>query len=402
MSLIKRTMLTILALIGFLTSIKLSLIYIDANFNPYALSSFCSINDLIDCDGVAKTPHSQFFGIPLAFWGLFLYFIFLFFTFVDKIEKIEIKGFKIFAFLEVFKHPQSYICALGLISFFLSMILAGVSIFEIHKICILCFFTYILNFAIGLIAKPAGESYLTVFKTSFLDFIDALKVKKYAIAFSVLVLAAVSVLAYTTISSVLAPQVKLKKELEYYSKPNGGEYKTSGNTLGDKNATLVVHEYTDYQCPFCFVVNTMMHRAVSELSNLKVVHHNLPLDNECNKSLGKTQMHEGSCMLSKYSIAAGYQGKYWDMNELLFDKELRTEDEILKAAKGLKLNVEKLKEDAHSQETADKLQKEISTAATLGIDGTPALRINMETQIGLMPYEELKAKLIKAGAKERK
>ena len=128
MKLSKRIILTILALIGFLTSVKLSLIYIDANFNPYALSSFCSINDLIDCDGVAKTSHSQFFGVPLAFWGLFLYFVFLFFTYVDKLQKVEIRGFKLLGFTEVFKHPESYICALGIIAFLISMSLACISI----------------------------------------------------------------------------------------------------------------------------------------------------------------------------------------------------------------------------------------------------------------------------------
>ena len=106
MNLAKRIALTVVALIGFLTSVKLSLIYWDANFNPYALPSFCSINELIDCDGVAKTTHSQFFGIPLAFWGLFLYFVFLFFTYVDKLKKI-----KFFGFLEVFERPENYICA---------------------------------------------------------------------------------------------------------------------------------------------------------------------------------------------------------------------------------------------------------------------------------------------------
>ena len=119
----KRITLTILALIGLVTSIKLSFIYWDANFNPYALSSFCSINDLIDCDGAAKTTHSQFFGIPLAFWGVFLYFVFLILTFADKFKDIEIKGFKIFGFLEVFKKHEYYICSLGIISFLISMTL---------------------------------------------------------------------------------------------------------------------------------------------------------------------------------------------------------------------------------------------------------------------------------------
>ena len=214
MKLSKRIILTILALIGFLTSVKLSLIYIDANFNPYALSSFCSINDLIDCDGVAKTSHSQFFGVPLAFWGLFLYFVFLFFTYVDKLQKVEIRGFKLLGFTEVFKHPESYICALGIIAFLISMSLACISIFEIQKICILCFFTYILNLIIGLYAKPSDENYLQVFKTSFLDFVDAVKIRKYGISFVIAVLITIGILAYTSITDVLAPQVKLQKDIK--------------------------------------------------------------------------------------------------------------------------------------------------------------------------------------------
>ena len=58
-----------IALIGFITTIKLAIIYYNANFNPYALPSFCSVNSLIDCDGVGKTTESQFFGIPLPYWG---------------------------------------------------------------------------------------------------------------------------------------------------------------------------------------------------------------------------------------------------------------------------------------------------------------------------------------------
>ena len=100
----KKLAIGILALIGFITTIKLAVIYYNANFNEFALSSFCSVNSFIDCDGVAKTSESQFFGIPLAYWGLFLYsFIFLL-LFADKLKNIVI-----FKFLEVFKNPMAYI-----------------------------------------------------------------------------------------------------------------------------------------------------------------------------------------------------------------------------------------------------------------------------------------------------
>ncbi len=399
MNLAKRIALTVVALIGFLTSVKLSLIYWDANFNPYALPSFCSINELIDCDGVAKTTHSQFFGIPLAFWGLFLYFVFLFFTYVDKLKNIEIKGFRIFAYFDVFKNPEAYMCALGEISFLISISLACVSVFEIGKICILCFFTYFLNLILAIIAKPKGENLWSVIVISVKDLIAGLKVKRYAILFSILLLAAIGVLSYTTVSNVLAPQVKIQKE---FSKKASDYGSISGNVLGDEKAEVVLHEYTDYQCPFCFVLNTMVHRAVSELKNLKVVHHNVPLDTECNPMM-KRQMHPGSCMLSRYAIAAGLQGKYWDMNNLLFDEEFVSEEEILEAAQKIKgLNIEKLKADVNSEKVKQELKKEIDDAIKIGIDGTPAIRLNMETHVGVMPYEELKAKLIKAGAVERR
>ena len=401
MNLTKRIWLILLAIIGFITSVKLTIIYWDANFNPYALSSFCSINDLIDCDGVAKTSHSQFFGVPLAIWGLFLYFLFLLFTCVDKLKNFQIMNFKPFGFLEVFTHPESYICALGVIAFTISMMLAGVSLFEIHKICILCFFTYILNLLIGLIAKPSDESFMQTFITSFKDFWAALSIKKYAVSFFILVFIAAGFLTYTTLSDVLAPQVKLQKEMNYYAR-GGSQYSATGNILGDKNAKLVLHEYTDYQCPFCFVLNTMTLRVASELDNIKIVHHNLPLDTACNPDL-KMQMHDGSCLMAKYAIAAGYQGKYWDMNNMLFDNEFSDEESILKTASDIKgLDIQKLKKDAHSDKTAMELQREIKEANDFGIKGTPAFRINQETKIGIIPYEEFKEKLIKAGAKKRR
>ena len=94
----------ILALIGLALSIELAVVYHNANYDKTALYSFCSINDFIDCDGVAKTYLSQFLGIPLAWWGIFLYVFILFLTFVHKFNW---KG--LLAPLSAFKTPLKYI-----------------------------------------------------------------------------------------------------------------------------------------------------------------------------------------------------------------------------------------------------------------------------------------------------
>lgn len=392
----KKISIIILAFIGLITSIKLSMIYVNANFNPYSLPSFCSINNVIDCDSVAKTSFSQFLGIPLAIWGLLLYIFLLFLCSVEYLKKINF-----LKFLEVFKNPYSYIFCITFLSFLISILLACISIFEIKKICILCVLTYFLDLAIALVSKSWGEGFLYDFKVSIQDFIDAIKVKKYAISFSLLVLIAAVFLTFTSLSYVFTPQVKKFKSLEFFRNLKSNPYKVEGNTLGDEQAKIIIHEYIDYNCPSCYMSNIMLHRAVSELSGIKIVQHNLPLDTSCNPYV-PVQVHENSCMLARYSLAAKSQNKFWDMNELLFDNTPKTEDEILKLAKKLNMDVPQLYEDANSEAIKKELKEEIDNTQKENIIGTPTLIINMSKYTGVVPYYDLKEKLIKMGASERK
>lgn len=392
----KRISLIILTLIGIITSIKLTVIYFDVNFNPYALPSFCSINSVVDCDAVAKTSYSQFLGIPLALWGLCLYSFILFLCLVDYLKNIKFLGF-----LEVFKSPQSYIYVISLLSFSISMILACISIFRIEKICLLCVCTYFLDLAIALVARSWGQGLFYDIKNCFIDFIDAVNVKKYLISFVCVALVVCGILTYTSLSQVLTPQVKKYQSIEFFKNLKSNPYKVNGNLLGDPGAKIIIHEYIDYNCPSCYISNIMLHRAVAELAGIQVIQHNLPLDSECNPYLAG-QIHEHSCMLAKFAIAARAQGKFWDMNELLFENTPKTEKEVVGLARKMNFDIPDLYEAANSPETAKEIQKEIKDATEEGIIGTPTLIINMNKYTGVVPYYELKEKLIKMGAVNRK
>ncbi len=392
---VKKITIFILALVGFITTVKLSIIYYDSNFNPYALPSFCSVNQFVDCDGVAQTVHSQFLGVPLALWGMLFYLFTIFLLFINKLKNIKPLGF-----LKVFKHPMRYICALGLISFLISMTLAGISIFEIKKICVLCVFTYFLNLSIAITAVGKASFYHSL-KVSTVDFIHALRIKKYLITFIILGLIASGILTYTSTSYVLTPQVKRYKSIKSFADMKTNPFKSGGNTLGEENAKIVIDVYTDYRCPICYTFNIMIYRMAKELSNIKFIHHNLPLDKECNRYL-KQDFHEGACMLAKYSIAAQNQGHLWDFNAELFEKQPKTEDEIMKLAKSLGYDTIKLRQDANSEETSNKIQKDIENSVNLGIIGTPTMVINGKIMPGIKPYYEIKEKLVKAGAVEKK
>lgn len=393
---LKKIFVVFFAFVGFLTTIKLAIIYYDSNFNPYALPSFCSINRFIDCDGVAQTTHSQFLGIPLAYWGIFLYLFIIFLVFVEKIKEIKFLGF-----LRVFKNPMAYISALGFVSFAISIILAGVSLFEIKKVCLLCLFTYFLNLCIAISATDFQAGILASFKVSIKDFIHTLKIRKYLIAFLSLSVIASMGLAYTSLSYCFTPQVKRYEAIVKYAKMKTNPFKISGNILGDPDAKLTVYIYTDYRCPICKAYNVITHRAAQEVSGFKMIHRNLPLDAECNKYVPKT-IHEGACMMAKYSIAAENQGRFWDLNTEMFDKEPKNEDALLKIAKSMGYDTIRLRGDAHSAKTKERLNQDIQKAIDLGIDGTPTIVINEKIYQGIKPYYELKDILIKAGAHDKK
>lgn len=393
--LLKKIVITLLAFIGFLTTIELARVYYNANFDRLAAPSFCSINSFINCDDVARTTHSQFFGVPLAYWGMFFYLFIIMLLFVDKL-----KQFKFLKFLEVFKNPYSYIASLGIISFLISMSLAGISLFEIQKICILCVFTYFINLLIALSAIDYQEGLLASFKTSVIDFIDALKIKKYLISAVILALVAAGVLTYTTMTNIFTPQVirfnNIKEFMSYKTNP----YKVTGNILGDENEDFTVYIYTDYRCPICKIYNVITHKAAKDLGGFRIIHKNLPLDNTCNPNI-KRPFHEGSCMLARYAIAAEKQNHFWDMNSQIFEEQPQTEDDILEMAESLGLDPVKLKRDANSKAVKKQLSNEIAQATKLGIDGTPTIVIDDQVYVGIKPYKELKDILLKAGAFEK-
>ena len=390
----KKLAIQILALIGLGLSIKLAHIYYVANYEKYALLSFCSINDFIDCDGAARTNVSQFLGIPLAYWGIFFYILVVFLTIVDKLQKI-----KFFKFMEVFKNPMSYITAIGTFAFIVSMILASISIFLIKKLCILCVITYFIDLTIALVSCSGNlKQFLVSFKDTVLDFISG--AKQYTKTFIVLLLLSVSFLCYSGITNNFVPHIKKVKSIMKYRKMDFNPYRVKGNLLGTENADVVIELYSDYVCPMCYINNIMLHQAAKELRNIKVIHHNFPFDMECNHYIA-VNMHPNACFMSKAAIASRKQGNYWEMSSLLYENQPANMDDLLKLVEQLGFNKEQFRKDMLSDETIKEVEDELAKARALGLNATPTMFINGDMIVGVKPYYTLKDILVKHGAKRR-
>ena len=381
MSFKKRIAITILCIIGLILSFDLVYIYIKNSFIQNAPVSFCTINSFVDCDGVARTEKAFFLGVPLAVWGVILYCLFLFLAWVDKIrEKIN------FPLLDVFKNPSSYIASIGLLSFCISMALAMISFFDIKKVCIVCFATYFVNLFISLIGVQK-DFFITDIKNTILDFLAG--VKQYTTLFLAVCLFLVLTLGYFSQSLVLAPNIKRVKSLNEFTRLKYNIYQIEGNTLGNPDGDVQIFVYGDFLCPFCKTMNIMLHKLALEDKKVAVYHVNYPLDEACNPVVTK-KIHPGSCILSKYALAAQNQGNYWGMVSLIYNSIPKGEKELLGLSKQIGLDIDKLYKDAHSKEIDEYLQNQVYRGINEKIFGTPTIIIDGIPHSEVMPYYHLK------------
>lgn len=389
---IRRAIILVLSLIGLLLSLKLTQVYINANFMLDAAPSFCNVNNIINCDGVAQSKYSIFFGIPLSVWGLLFYSFIIFLTFSDKLATL-----KLFSFLKALKHPMDYVFAFSTLAFAISVCLGLISYFLIHKICTLCFATYLVD---GLIALTAGFG-RNLFKSigyGFEDLREFLSDKSNKQLFTAAVVFFAVMVILINQYGIFKPS---KSILEKAATPTF--LIVEGNTLGDENAKVIIHEYTDYMCPFCALLNYQLHMLVNSVDGVKVILHSFPLDKECNRLVTR-DFHIGSCLASRYAIASKQQNKFWEYSSLLFennDKEF-TEDKLIKIGLKAGLDIDRLKKDAYSQETNEALKNDIDQSIKMGFDSTPILEINGKIYLGVPDAKELQDIVIKNGATLKK
>lgn len=163
-------------------------------------------------------------------------------------------------------------------------------------------------------------------------------------------------------------------------------------TLGDAHAkgpadalvTIVI--FSDFQCPFCARVTNTLDEIEKEYGqDVRLVYKHNPLP-----------FHKEALPAALASEAAGRQGKFWKMHDLLFDnqRELK-DDDLQRYAKKLRLNRKKFRRDLKDQGLRRKVEDDRKQAAKLGARGTPAFFINGRFLSGAQPFDSF-AKLIDA------
>ena len=142
---------------------------------------------------------------------------------------------------------------------------------------------------------------------------------------------------------------------------------------GDVKATVTIYEFSDFQCPYCSKLQPTLREVLDAYpGKVKLVFKNFPLS-----------FHKQAMNAAKASLAAGEQGKYWEMHDKIFEKYNKlTEESFAEFAKGLGLDTNKFAADYGSNKYEGQIQQDMQIAAKVGVRGTPTLFVNGKLQQG--------------------
>lgn len=138
---------------------------------------------------------------------------------------------------------------------------------------------------------------------------------------------------------------------------------------GNKSSENILVEYGDYQCPHCGHAHPLVKKLLEEEGdNFKFVFRNFPLQ----------EAHPAAYMAACAAEAAGRQGKFWEMHDMIFEnqKMLVKADAFARFAKELGLDEEKFDNDLNDPKIADKVDEDFESGIRSGVNGTPTFFIN--------------------------
>jgi protein-disulfide isomerase len=140
------------------------------------------------------------------------------------------------------------------------------------------------------------------------------------------------------------------------------------HTIGPPTARVTLVEYGDYECPFCGQAHPVVKRLRGLLEDdLLFAFRHFPL----------SQIHPHALDAAIAAEAAGAQGRFWEMHDLLFTHQagLAPRD-LLVLARTIDLDLERFAEDLTQRTFAPKVRRDFLTGVRSGVNGTPTFFIN--------------------------
>ena len=175
--------------------------------------------------------------------------------------------------------------------------------------------------------------------------------------------------------------------------PQTKQLKTSDHIKWSPDKKNILVEYSDFQCPSCKSAHDFLKTVEASGSadfditkKVTFVYRYFPL----------YQIHDKAKISAYVAEAAGIQGKFWEMSDLLFDNQQSwsasndpQKEYFLNYAKELKLNIDQFKNDLNSAVVKDRVNSDLKEAEQIGVNSTPTFFLNGQ-KVDVNSYDEFK------------
>jgi len=152
--------------------------------------------------------------------------------------------------------------------------------------------------------------------------------------------------------------------------------------IGKTNAPLTLIEYTDFECPFCKRGKETIVKLKEKYGDkIKIIYKHMPLSFHKNAKIA-SQYYE-AIRIQDDSKAISFHDKIFESQE-----KLRLgESFLIKLAKEVGADIEKVKRDLNSKEVIARIKEDESEAQKFGFQGTPGFLLNGIPVRGAYPAE---------------
>ncbi len=396
----------------YLVWVKLQL-KLDSSFK-----SICDLGDTFNCGQVQTDPASEVFGLPISLWAVPTYLVMAYLAMVGA------RGG------EKAKAATAYLAGISLLAVIHSAYLAYLSSFVIGAYCLFCIGLYAVNLgALVLSVIALGEGFGGAARRAVGSLTSGGGPIGQAVAV-LLITGAISIGIFSSVESSMAEETKTAGAAEMFpelaeqekqpaetaktdtasqakpakpkAKPkakltdNGWSYyeipvEAHNPTIGPENAPVTITVIKDFECSFCKFV-TYQTKALKKTYKEEVrwVFKHYPMNADCNYRMGSSRMHEGACRAAYASVCAQEQGKFWEMHDLLYQKQKQFSDAQLRGH-AEKLGMDLAAYDAcyASDRPAAAIKKDVVLASKMRINGTPRIYINNRAVTGSVAKDVL-------------
>lgn len=161
------------------------------------------------------------------------------------------------------------------------------------------------------------------------------------------------------------------------------------HTLGPASAPVTLVEFGDYECPFCGAAQQSVREVLRVGGNrIRFAFRHFPLG----------EIHPHAKLAAEAAEAAGAQGRFWEMHELLFanQRALRPGD-LLQHAAAVGLDLTRFAAELEQHRHAAAVRQHFLSGLRSGVNGTPSFFVNDVRHDGGYDVESLLSAVAFAG-----